>query len=42
MGDFFGKIEKPYYTIIDDYVIFSNHPQTIKNIIDDYSNEATL
>lgn len=42
MGDFFGKIEKPYYTIIDDYVIFSNHPQTIKNVINDYTNKETL
>lgn len=42
MGDFFGKIDKPYYTIIDDYVIFSNHPQTIKNIINDYIAKETL
>ena len=36
------KIEKPYYTIIDDYVVFSNHPQTIKNIIDDYKDGNVL
>ena len=36
LGSLFEKIEKPYYTIIDDYVIFSNHPQTLRGIIDDY------
>jgi hypothetical protein len=43
---FFGrmleKIEKPYYTQIDEYVIFSNHPQTLKNIIDEYHKGNTL
>ncbi len=42
LGDFFSKLEKPYYTIIDDYVVFSNHPQTIKNFIDDYVDQNTL
>ncbi|MGB0525713.1 MAG: DUF3352 domain-containing protein [Flammeovirgaceae bacterium] len=42
LGKFFSKLEKPYFTIIDDYVIFSNHPQTIKSIIDDYVAEKTL
>lgn len=41
-GKMLGKIEKPYYTIIDHYVIFSNHPQTLKNIIDDYTSGNTL
>lgn len=42
MGDLFGKIEKPYYTTLDDFVVFSNHPQTIKNIIDDFNNKEVL
>jgi hypothetical protein len=42
MGSFFENIEKPYFTIIEDYVIFSNHPQTIKNIINDYVAGNTL
>lgn len=42
LGNFFKKLDKPYYTIIDDYVVFSNHPQTIKNFIDDYVTERTL
>jgi hypothetical protein len=41
-GKFFAKLEKPYYTIIGDYVIFSNHPQTIKDIINDYNEGQTL
>jgi hypothetical protein len=42
LGKMFSNIEKPYYTIIEDYVIFSNHPQTIKNIINDYIAGNTL
>ncbi|MBN1599096.1 MAG: DUF3352 domain-containing protein [Bacteroidales bacterium] len=41
-GKMLDKIEKPYYTIIDNYVLFSNHPQTLKNIIDDYITGNTL
>lgn len=41
-GKMLDKIEKPYYTQIDRFVIFSNHPQTIKNIIDDYLAGNTL
>ncbi len=41
-GKMLEKIEKPYYTIINEYVIFSNHPQTLKNIIDDYKSGNTL
>ncbi|MBN1951221.1 MAG: DUF3352 domain-containing protein [Bacteroidales bacterium] len=41
-GNLLDKIEKPYYTIIDKYVVFSNHPQTLKNIIDDYRANNTL
>lgn len=42
LGKFFSKLDKPYFTVIDDYVVFSNHPQTIKSIIDDYEAEKTL
>ncbi|MEN7550331.1 DUF3352 domain-containing protein [Rapidithrix thailandica] len=42
LGKFFEKLEKPYYTIIDSYVIFSNHPQTLRGIIDDYTEKNTL
>ncbi len=42
LGKLLNKIEKPYYTIIDDYVIFSNHPTTLKYIISSYIGENTL
>lgn len=41
-GKMLGDIEKPYFTTIDKFVIFSNHPQTLKNIIDDYKAGNTL
>lgn len=33
-GKYFQKLEKPYFTYIGDYVVFSNHPQTLKVLID--------
>ncbi|NRR91431.1 DUF3352 domain-containing protein [Winogradskyella undariae] len=42
LGDLFKEIDKPYFTIIDDYVVFSNHPNTLKSIITSYINEDTL
>ncbi|MEE9349170.1 MAG: DUF3352 domain-containing protein, partial [Flavobacteriaceae bacterium] len=42
LGDYFDKFDKPYYSIIDDYVVFSNNPNTIKIIIDDYIGKETL
>ena len=42
LGKLLSKLEKPYFTIIDKYVIFSNHPQTLKSIIDDYKSGSTL
>ncbi|MCS7019505.1 MAG: DUF3352 domain-containing protein [Cytophagales bacterium] len=38
----FKKLERPYFTYIEDYVVFSNHPQTLKNIIDNYQAGRTL
>ncbi len=42
MGKYFEKIDKPYFTFIEDYVIFSNSPKTLKNLIDDYEMGLTL
>ncbi|MGB1231609.1 MAG: DUF3352 domain-containing protein [Winogradskyella sp.] len=42
IGNMFNAIDKPYYTIIDDYVIFSNTPNTLKNIINNYRDGTTL
>ncbi len=41
-GNVLSRIEKPYFTIINKYVVFSNHPQTLKNLIDDYEQNKTL
>jgi hypothetical protein len=41
-GKMLGEIEKPYISQIGENVILSNHPQTIKNLIDDYHSGATL
>jgi hypothetical protein len=37
-GKSFGKITKPYYTIIDEYVVFSNSPKTLVALLEDYEN----
>lgn len=42
LGSFFEDLEKPYYVFIDRYVVFSNHPQTLKSIIDDVESGRTL
>jgi hypothetical protein len=42
LGKLLERLEKPYYTIIDRYVIFSNHPQTLKSMVDDYESGSTL
>ncbi|ELR73415.1 hypothetical protein C900_04267 [Fulvivirga imtechensis AK7] len=41
-GRAFSKIEKPYYAIVGDYVVFSNSPRTLGKIITRYNEEATL
>ncbi len=42
LGKMFSKLEKPYYTIIDDFVIFSNHPGTLAKLITFNLEEKTL
>lgn len=42
LGRLFDKFDKPYYSMVGDWVIFSNHPRTIKNIIDATETESTL
>lgn len=41
-GKYFQKLEKPYFTYIGDYVVFSNHPQTLKVIIDGFVKKSLL
>ena len=41
-GKMFDKFEKPYYTYIDDYVVFSNKPSTILSFIEDFDQGYVL
>jgi hypothetical protein len=42
LGKYFQKLDKPYFTYIGDYVVFSNHPQTLKVIIDGFAKQTLL
>ena len=42
LGARFKEFDKPYFTMIDDYVVFSNSPNTLKSIVDDVVNKETL
>jgi hypothetical protein len=42
LGKYFQKLDKPYFTYIGDYVVFSNHPQTLKVIIDGVTKHSLL
>ncbi len=41
-GKLFSKIEKPYYTIIGDYVVMSDDPKSLLLTIDDFIDQKTL
>ncbi len=41
-GKLFDRIEKPYFTYIEDYVVMSNSKDILKSIIDDYIEGRTL
>lgn len=41
-GKKFKKLTKPYYTVIDDFIIFSNSPKTLVALLEDYENKAVL
>lgn len=42
LGKLFSKIEKPYYTILGDYVVMSDDPKSLLLTIDDYIAQKTL
>ena len=42
LGQRFKEFDKPYFTIIDDFVVFSNNPNTLKTIIDGFVSKETL
>jgi hypothetical protein len=41
-GKPFFNLNNPYYTIIDDYLIFGNTENNIQNFISSYSNKRTI
>lgn len=41
-GKLFDKIEKPYFTVVGDYVLFSNSPLTLIGMIEDFENDRIL
>ena len=41
-GELFSKINKPYYTFIDDYVLFSDDVKSLLFTIEAYENNTTL
>jgi len=42
LGGLFEKIDRPYYTIIDEYIVFSGTPEALRRIIDDKLAKNTL
>lgn len=42
LGKFFARYDKPYYTVISNFVVFSTHPQVLESMIDDYTEKRTL
>ncbi len=41
-GNALEKLDKPYYIIMDDHIIFSDLPHKLKSIINDYEKNKTL
>ncbi|MEZ4805437.1 MAG: DUF3352 domain-containing protein [Bacteroidia bacterium] len=41
-GTMFAKVEKPFYTILNDYVVLSDDPKTLLLTIDDFIEQKTL
>ncbi len=42
LGKFMEGIDKPYFTYIEDYVIFSNSLSTVMQVVDDYIAGKTM
>lgn len=42
LGKLFRKLDKPYFTYVEDYVLFSNSPSNLYEVIDNYVIGKTL
>lgn len=41
-GDPFRSFKQPYYTIIDNYMVFANHAASLQEFLNKYSNDLQL
>ncbi|MGY0041386.1 DUF3352 domain-containing protein [Pedobacter sp. NJ-S-72] len=41
-GEPFKSLSRPYYTIIDNYMVFSNQPGALQSFLNDYHNNKLL
>ena len=41
-GEPFKKFKRPYYTIIDNYMVFANHASTVQSFLNSYKNNRLL
>jgi len=41
-GKLFNRLEKPYYTVVDDYVVFSNSTATLLSMVEDHRLGQTM
>jgi hypothetical protein len=42
LGNYFSRLDKPYYMVYEKCLFISDHPQTLKDIVDDIGNKQTL
>lgn len=42
LGKLFAKFERPYFTYVDDFVVFSNELETLQDFLDDHAAGRTL
>lgn len=41
-GEPFKKFKKPYYSIIDNYMVFANYAATVQSFLENYKNDKLL
>ena len=41
-GEPFEKFKRPYYVIIDNYMVFSNYPSSLQVFLNSYKNDRQL
>ncbi|RZK71501.1 MAG: DUF3352 domain-containing protein [Pedobacter sp.] len=41
-GQAFNYFQKPYYTIVDNYLVFANRPESLRSFLNNYRNNKLL